>query len=44
MGKAWHFGKVLFEKWWLAPFGLRRELLRQALHWGGKANGIPVNV
>src|SRR3989344_5260876 len=25
IGKSWHIGKVLFEKWWLAPFGLRRE-------------------
>jgi sulfide:quinone oxidoreductase len=44
MGKAWHLGKVLFEKWWLTPFGLRRELLRQTLRWGGKVKGIPVTV
>ena len=25
----------------LAPYGLRREILRQVLHLGGKALGIP---
>jgi len=41
IGKAWHLGKVLFEQWWLAPFGWRRAVLRQALHLGGKIFGIP---
>jgi sulfide:quinone oxidoreductase len=41
IGKTWHLGKVLFEQWWLAPYGLRREFLKQALHLGGKAFGIP---
>lgn len=41
MGKSWHLGKVLFEQWWLAPYGLRREVLKQMLHLGGKAFGIP---
>jgi sulfide:quinone oxidoreductase len=27
IGKAWHLGKVLFEKWWLAPPGIRRSLI-----------------
>ena len=40
-GKTWHIGKVLFEQWWLAPHGPRREALRQALMLGGKALGIP---
>jgi sulfide:quinone oxidoreductase len=40
-GKTWHIGKVLFEQWWLAPYGLRREALRQALTLGGKALDIP---
>jgi sulfide:quinone oxidoreductase len=44
MGHTWHLGKVLFERWWLAPFGLRREALRLGLRWGGKALGIPVEV
>ena len=42
LGKTWHLGKVLFEKWWLASFGLKRETLRLALALGGKALGIPV--
>ena len=42
MGRTWHLGKVLFEQWWLAPYGLRREVLRQALHLGGRALGIPM--
>jgi sulfide:quinone oxidoreductase len=40
-GKTWHIGKVLFEQWWLAPYGPRREALRQALTLGGRALGIP---
>ncbi len=42
IGKVWHLGKVLFEQWWLAPFGPRREVLRLTLKLGGKALGIPV--
>jgi sulfide:quinone oxidoreductase len=42
MGKTWHWGKVLFEQWWLAPFGPRRAALRWAIALGGKALGIPV--
>ncbi|MBI4917577.1 MAG: NAD(P)/FAD-dependent oxidoreductase [Acidobacteria bacterium] len=44
MGRTWHLGKVLFERWWLAPFGVRREALRLGLTWGGKAMGIPVDL
>jgi sulfide:quinone oxidoreductase len=42
IGKTWHLGKVLFEQWWLAPLGLRREALRLSLSLGGKALGIPI--
>ncbi|MFZ2517998.1 MAG: FAD/NAD(P)-binding oxidoreductase, partial [Anaerolineae bacterium] len=42
MGKTWHWGKVLFEQWWLAPFGPRRAALQWAMTLGGKALGIPV--
>ncbi len=42
--QAWHWGKVLFEKWWMAPFGLRREALRLAMRLGGKLKGIKVQV
>src|SRR4030065_22164 len=39
-GKTWHIGKVLFEQWWLAPYGPRREALRQALKPGREELGI----
>lgn len=42
IGRAWHWGKVLFEQWWLAPFGLRREMLRLTISLGAKWLGIPV--
>jgi len=42
IGRVWHLGKVLFERWWLAPFGLRREMLRLTIALGAKALGIPV--
>ncbi len=42
IGKTWHLGKVLFEQWWLAPFGLRRGALGATLKLGAKAYGIPV--
>jgi sulfide:quinone oxidoreductase len=42
IGKAWHVGKVLFEKWWLAPFGIRKSLLQLALTWGSRVLGIPL--
>ena len=42
IGGTWHLGKVLFEQWWLAPLGLRREALQLALGFGGKALGIPI--
>jgi sulfide:quinone oxidoreductase len=42
IGRAWHLGKVLFERWWLMPFGLRRRALQLALEWGGRAFGVRV--
>ncbi len=44
IGKVWHWGKVLFEQWWLAPFGLRRGALGLALTLGGKALRVPVTL
>lgn len=41
LGRTWHWGKVLFEQWWLAPFGFRRGALGAALTLGSKAFGIP---
>jgi sulfide:quinone oxidoreductase len=42
IGRTWHWGKVLFEQWWLAPHGPWREALKLALSLGGKGLGIPV--
>lgn len=42
MGRMWHLGKVLFEQWWLAPYGPKREALRLLMTVGGKGLGIPV--
>jgi len=42
LGRAWHWGKVLFEQWWLAPPGPRREALRVALSLGARWLGIPL--
>jgi sulfide:quinone oxidoreductase len=44
VGKAWHIGKVLFEKWWLASPGCKRDLYATILRAGGKAYGIPLAV
>ena len=44
LSKTWHIGKVMFEKWWLAPFGLKRSLLGQMLKTGGKFLGIKVDL
>jgi hypothetical protein len=44
IGKAWHVGKVLFEKWWLAPVGLRRSLIGSLVKAGGRLYGIPVTL
>jgi sulfide:quinone oxidoreductase len=44
IGRAWHLGKVLFEQWWLAPFGIRKSVLHTALRLGAKVLKIPVSV
>ena len=44
LGWTWHLGKVLFEKWWLAPFGVKRATLGVGLRWGARALRIPVVV
>jgi len=44
IGRSWHLGKVLFEKWWLAPYGVRRSLLRSGIIAGGKMKGIPIEL
>ncbi len=42
IGRSWHLGKVLFEQWWLAPYGLKRNMLGLALTIGSKMFGIPL--
>jgi sulfide:quinone oxidoreductase len=44
VGRNWHLGKVLFEKWWLAPLGIRRDVLALAIKAGGRKYGIPVTL
>ncbi len=44
LGRAWHLGKVMFEQWWLSPFGIRKSVLRTVLRIGAKVFKIPVNV
>jgi len=44
IGRAWHLGKVLFEQWWLSPFGIRKSVLHTALRLGAKVLKIPVTV
>jgi sulfide:quinone oxidoreductase len=42
-GLAWHWGKVLFEQWWLAQ-GLKREALRLVMRIGSRALGTSLPV
>jgi len=44
IGKAWHVGKVLFEKWWLAPVGVRRSAIGWAMKVGARLYGIPLHL
>lgn len=44
IGSAWHLGKVLFEHWWLSPWGPRRRLLKSALSVGSRIYGVPVKL
>jgi sulfide:quinone oxidoreductase len=43
MGKTWHLGKVLMEKWWLSPPGLKRSTLGLALSLGSKFYRVPAS-
>jgi sulfide:quinone oxidoreductase len=44
IGRAWHLGKVLFERWWLSPWGTRRRLLKWTLAVGSRIYGVPVKL
>lgn len=39
-GQVWHWGKVLFEQWWLTPMGARRNALRAAMVLGARSLGL----
>ena len=41
IGRSWHLGKVLFEKWWLAAPGVKKESLRLLMELGAKALRVP---
>jgi len=41
IGRSWHFGKVLFEKWWLAAPGAKKKSLRLLMELGAKALRVP---
>ncbi len=44
VGRSWHLGKVLFEKWWMAPLGVRRSVTGWAMKAGGRLCGIPITL
>jgi sulfide:quinone oxidoreductase len=44
IGKKWHIGKVLFEKWWLSPIGLKKSFYKTLLQIGGRSMGIPIKL
>jgi sulfide:quinone oxidoreductase len=44
LGRAWHLGKVMFEQWWLSPFGIRQSVLHTMLRLGAKVLKVPVSV
>ncbi|MBI2907677.1 MAG: FAD-dependent oxidoreductase [Chloroflexi bacterium] len=44
MGRSWHWGKVLFEQWWLTPYGPKREALRLMLRLGSRMSGVPMTI
>lgn len=41
-GRKWHWGKVFFEQWWLAPPGVRRGAFKAALALGARSVGLRV--
>ncbi|MCL4467763.1 MAG: NAD(P)/FAD-dependent oxidoreductase [Deltaproteobacteria bacterium] len=43
-GRRWHIGRVLFEKWWLAPLTTRGSIFRHVLNAGTKIYKVPVKL
>jgi len=44
LGKIWHLGKVIFEKWWLMPYGLKKSFYRIVIETGAKFFKIPLEL
>lgn len=44
IGRAWHWGKIIFEQWWLAPFGLKKNIFGFLLKFGAKMLRIPIKI
>lgn len=43
-GWLWHFSKVLFEKWWLAPIGFKKSFYKLMINTGSKIFRIPAKI
>lgn len=44
IGKKWHLGKIVFEKWWLSPYGLKKSFYKILLEIGAKSLKIPIKL
>ncbi len=44
IGRRWHVGKVLFEKWWLSRPGPMRSALELTLRGGARVAGMPLDL
>jgi sulfide:quinone oxidoreductase len=44
IGKAWHIGKVLFEKMWLTPPGVRKRVYETLIATGSRLYGVPTQM
>jgi hypothetical protein len=44
LGKFWHWGKILFEKWCLSPYGFKKSFYKNLIEAGGKSLKIPINL
>ncbi|MCI0443744.1 NAD(P)/FAD-dependent oxidoreductase [bacterium] len=43
-GRVWHWGKILFERWWLSSSGPKRQALEMAIRAGAKIYGVPLSL
>ena len=43
IGKTWHLGKVLFEKMWLSPPGVRKAIYQACIEAGAKLYSVPTS-